>query len=449
VIQSASSIVFSPDWLVPIDSEPIHNGQLVIDRGTVIYIGRDLPTRYQSLPTVRLPNVAILPGLVNSHCHLEFSDLNEPIPAGDSFPDWIRSLLAYRRLQSANHLDDALALRRSAIQRGIRESYEAGVRWVVDMVTEPWDGDWITESIDAIDGQTAKSGPTWKPRTPIAIQSCFEVLDIVVGRFESAWSLANKQIDAPENVFLGKVGFAPHAPYTTSKRITQSCVEESRRSERLVTMHLAESMDEMQWINSRTGPFENLLGPMVSEDYWSNMGQVREHVKFLGNAWRATVAHGNYLCSEDLDFMAQRSNQIAIVHCPRTHAHFGHRYERRNHYPFAERLTQGVRHFLGTDSRASNPDLNVWSEAIHAHLDHPTIPSIDLLRMITLDAAEFLKIGDRYGRLQVGSQAALTAVSLNAIESRRSQLVSIETLYDQLLAPTSSTCPLERLSFVG
>ncbi len=79
------------------------------------------------------------------------------------------------------------------------------------------------------------------------------------------------------------------------------------------------------------------------------------------------VIHGNYLDAEELDYLAGRDN-FTVVYCPRTHSYFGHR-----RYPITELLRRGIRVALGTDSRASNPDLNLLSDLRHAARHHPEI----------------------------------------------------------------------------
>ena len=442
VISPQAPFAVQADWIVPVESSPVQNGSVVVDNGIIQFVGTQLPSKFHSIRRFNLAGFAILPGLINSHCHLEFSDLQAPIPVGSSFPDWIRNLLAYRNAKNIE--PEQLAMnRRDAIARGIQESYLAGVRWVVDMTTLPWSPTWITDSVNLLAKGAAYD---LTPGLPICIQPCIELLDIAPQRFELAMSLADKQGSAPESEWMGRMGYAPHAPYTTSRNVTKRSVELSQAEDRLVTMHLAESMEEMDWIQDRQGPFSELLGPIISQDYFGGLGQISEHVKLLTSAWRATIAHGNYLSSIDLNKLASHSANCAIVHCPRTHQFFGHRYLDMVHYPLAERMAVGVKHFLGTDSRASNPDLNLWNEAKQVRADHSTISSLQIIKMITTEAAEFLCIQDRYGSLSEGQPATLTAIKLPKFASIKSASACGENqvdLYDLLLASDSVSSPLE------
>src|SRR5262249_18301442 len=88
---------------------------------------------------------------------------------------------------------------------------------------------------------------------------------------------------------------------------------------------------------------------------------------------------------------------VSIVYCPRTHAAFGHAP-----YPLREYLAAGVRVALGTDSLASNPDLDVLAEARLVRRFFPDVPAADVIRMVTRDAAEALGWADVTGSLEGG-----------------------------------------------
>ena len=116
----------------------------------------------------------------------------------------------------------------------------------------------------------------------------------------------------------------------------------------------------------------------------------------------ALFAHGNYLPPN-----TRLPPNATVVFCPRTHAAFGH-----PPHPFRELMGQGVRIALGTDSLASNPDLNVLAEARFIHEHYPDVPGDQLLRMATLNGAEALGFGRMTGSLEAGKSADLVVLSL-------------------------------------
>lgn len=450
-------IVVRPDWLVPMERPPIHHGFLVLQDNQILYLGQDLPSQFENFPQIRLVDYAILPGLINSHCHLEFSDLSVPISAEKSFASWIQSVILHRST-AVPAPSERMSLRRAAIDQGITESYECGVRWIVDMTTSPWQAEWVETSVLAIAKATRSSVKhVWAPTIPISVQPCMELVDVNETRLEQTRSFAISHCEFQEQqraslsplcsmtevggdcsiCSLGRLGLAPHSPYTASIELARWSQHKSSEQHRLVAMHLAESPDEMQWLENQDGPFEDLMRPFLNARYLSGLGTITERLQCLSQSWRSLVVHGNYLTNSELATLGLASEKIAIVHCPRTHAHFGHRHSIDTRYPMRERMQMGVRHFLGTDSRASNPNLNLWSEAQLVRATQSEVSSLDILRMITTDPAEFLQLPGGIGRIQAGSQAGLTAVKLNKNKAA--------TIYDGLLSPETTTQPLEKV----
>src|SRR5690606_30197764 len=123
----------------------------------------------------------------------------------------------------------------------------------------------------------------------------------------------------------------------------------------------------------------------------------------LSQAPAALVVHGNDLKPAELDFIDQHRT-LTVVYCPRTHAFFN-----QPRHPFDVLLRRGAAVALGTDSRASNPDLSVWNE-VRWLLEHRS--DVDWqagLAMATIHGADALQRGD-LGRIEPGAASGLIAV---------------------------------------
>ena len=132
-----------------------------------------------------------------------------------------------------------------------------------------------------------------------------------------------------------------------------------------------------------------------------------DFLRVLAEAHRTLVIHGTYLDDEEIAFLAGHSARMSLVYCPRTHAWFGHRP-----YPLEKMLAAGVRVVLGTDSRASSPDLSVLAEMRHVAAKFPAVPRYEVLRMGTLLAAAALGYDAVTGSLEPGKYADLSVVAL-------------------------------------
>jgi cytosine/adenosine deaminase-related metal-dependent hydrolase len=169
-----------------------------------------------------------------------------------------------------------------------------------------------------------------------------------------------------------------------------------------VCIHLAETEAEQQLLEEKTGPFVPFLKEL---NVWNPDGLAPswDWVAWkLSRAPAALFAHANYL-SQSTHLPANST----VVYCPRTHAAFGHA-----DHPFRELIRRGVRVALGTDSLASNPDLDVLAEARFLHARYPDVPGEWLLSMATVNGACALGFGDVTGSLEPGKSADLVVVAL-------------------------------------
>ena len=371
-------------YVFPVDRPPIANGQATIAGGRVVAVGKNTSGQ----PAQDLGNVALLPGLINAHTHLEFSLLEKPLGRpGMSFPSWIDQVIAHRRELAERELDLA-AYRRRAISRGLQESAAAGVVAVGEIATPGW---------------PANSYEQGFPGTVF-----LELLGLSEERIEPLMTLARAHVESPTRA---NAGLSPHAPYTVHPKLLQQVCELSQQAKVPVAMHLAESIEELELLQSHSGGMVELLQSLGA---WFPSAVPRgirplEYLQTLSTAYRALVIHGNFLLQDEIDFLAARRDAMTVVYCPRTHAYFSH-----GHYPLAEMLAAGVRIAVGTDSRASNPDLSVLAELRHIAQHHPAVPREEILKMGTLHGAEGLGLASDLGTIGPGKRAEFCCVPLPA-----------------------------------
>lgn len=160
----------------------------------------------------------------------------------------------------------------------------------------------------------------------------------------------------------------------------------------------------MELLTSRTGPFVDFLSQL---GVWNPVGLGRLGQILVGTRRNdvTLLAHCNYLPQSEWKYIGGGGHYVA--YCPRTHAAFGH-----PPHPFREFLARGVRVCLGTDSLASNPDLDILAEARFVHSRYPDFPGDQLLRMVTLSGAEALGWADECGSLEAGKSADFVTIPL-------------------------------------
>ena len=377
--------------VVTMDGEPLANGAVAIEGNRITAVG--------SWPEVRAANVGevidlgervLLPGLINAHCHLDYTLLRDAIPPQPSFADWIQSINARKAALTA---DDYVR----SIQAGLAEAADFGTTTIANLEAFPELADkayatrmrtwWFAEMIDA--------------RTPVAPAT---VLD-------SLGKSASK---------LGGVGLAPHAPFTASKKLYAETAALSAQRNIPATTHLAESVEEMEMFRAGRGAlfdFMKSIGrPMEDCGQRTPLGlMLRSDV--LDERW--IVAHLNELAPGDFELLA-RGPRFHVVHCPRSHAYFGHA-------PFALQKLRalGFNIALGTDSLASNQDLSLFSEMRQLCATEPSLRADEILAMATANAAAALGQARALGRLRDGCFADLLAVPFaGGMEEATDEIIS-------------------------
>lgn len=376
---------------------------------------------------IDLGDCVVLPGLVNAHTHLEFSGLTAPLPYSQTFASWIRQVVYWRRGQSDLSTRAAIAL-------GLDESAHAGVTLLGEIATRDWDTPTALDMSDChLTGPPSQSPQLVVFREvlglkPDAIQAqmanacrhltvgtAYRVegeapVEPRVGEIATSQPRLGESLALPTNEWHPQwtAGLSPHAPYSVSREVFSEVLDLAMQSRCPVAMHLAETREELELLATGTGPLAELFTEwgLWSTGHRAAFRSPWEVLQQLSSLPRVLVIHGNYLTPEELDFLTGK-DQFSIVYCPRTHSYFQH-----DRYPLAELLKRGIRVALGTDSRASNPDLNLLSEVRHVAQQHPEIAPTTLLEMATSHGAEALGLGNSVGCIAPGLRSDLCVLQI-------------------------------------
>lgn len=376
-------------WIFTGVGSPLKDRYIVIARGRVEAITRHRP----DVPVREHFDCAVLPGLINAHTHLEFSHRTSPFGSpGQPFVSWLAQVIASRRAER----DLVTAEERHARwQAGYQELQRCGTCWAADIVT--------SETYRMV-GANYPDG-----NLPVRCVIFRELLGLASHHWPRLSEVARDHADWPGwNEWL-QPGWSPHAPYTVSFEFLQHLVQRAADAKLPLAMHLAESAEECQLLATGAGPLRDLL---ESVDAWNQaaFGAPRapaDYLSLLAKAPRVLVIHGNYLQPSDWQLLADNRDHMSLVFCPRTHAFFAHA-----EYPLADLLKLGVRVVLGTDSRATNPDLNVFEEMRFVAARFPAVEPSSIVRMASLWAAEALGCDEQFGSIVPGKRASLTLVRL-------------------------------------
>ncbi len=359
-------------WVLPVEGPAIERGALLIGPdGRIRAVGSDdaVPAP-ADVPVEDFGDALLLPGLINTHTHLELTGMGGQPPAAE-FAAWIRGL---REAKAARSPEAFLA----AARRGLADCWAAGVTTVADT----GDSGAVAQALADADGsgiayhEVFGPHPDQRDESMLGLQRQVERL----GRY------------AAERV---RLGVSPHAPYTVSGPLYAAAAAWARTMDLPMAVHLAESLAESRLLAGGEGPFA---------DAWRARGiplpapAGRTPVEWLDEhgvlTERTLCIHVVRASAADIGILARADAPIA--HCPLSNRAHGH-----GAAPLGALLAAGLRVGLGTDSVVSVGALDLLAEA-RAARELAGLDAARTLRLATIEGARALGLEDDVGSLRPG-----------------------------------------------
>ncbi|MDO8987070.1 MAG: amidohydrolase family protein, partial [Coriobacteriia bacterium] len=374
-------MLITADWIVPVTGEPIRNGAVLLSRGRIAELGpaNELIARNPDARIHNYPGCTLMPGLVNAHTHLAMSCLKGLIPS-QPFHEWLKHIpVAWNALS-----DDDIA---ASIAMGALRSIASGVVAVGDIAYGP-------ESI-SIAADTGLGGVFF-----------WEILGIELEGLPQALYDAEYPSD-PLRGCQGRLrcGISPHASYTSGPRLLQGTHKIAMAQSAAFAVHVAESPAEVELLMRGQGPLTRLSDRLAAGFEAPGITPVR-YLDRLGVLEQALAIHCTRVTPGDIGVLAAKAAGVAL--CPRSNA-----YLEGGSAPIRALADSGVALGLGTDSLASNSDLDLFEEARALQALEPSLSARRIIEIMTREGAAALGIAGRFGSIEPGRDAdfAIFAVS--------------------------------------
>ena len=379
-LDPSSPQILSADWLVVDGHTALRGGGVLVAHGRIQEVlaspvGVRAACRRHDLQAQGGAGI-LAPGWVNAHAHLELSHLVGELPRGTDFWTWVRALMKAKESTPSSQWD-------RSVRTGARRLLETGTTCVGD--------------IDSVG-----TGPI--PLSEVGLPGVHfsEILDAhdparVQSARKSVRALRHKEEDASKILR----GLAPHAGFTVSPTVLREVGAWAQASHGPVTIHWAETHEEVQWMRTGQGPMADWLGPSPmagSLEVFGQAGLLRPGT---------SLVHGNVPDPGDWQLIAAAG--ASVVHCPGSHGFF-----ERPPFPMQDALDAGVCVALGTDSWASNDDLHMGQEVRRLRGAFPFLSAREAFRMGTEWGARALGLQADTGRLDVGLCADAVRYSVQA-----------------------------------
>jgi aminodeoxyfutalosine deaminase len=380
-------VILRARTILPVSQPPIEDGAIVISGNKIRAVGswEDLKSDADE-KILDLGEVILLPGLVNAHCHLDYTDMAGELPPPKTFTDWIPLITAAKTAWSYSEYAHSWL-------HGAHQLLKTGTTTVADIEAMP---DLLPEVWDA---------------TPLRVFSFLEMTGIRARRDpKEILCEAVEKIDSLTHARCS-ASLSPHAPYSTLPELLRLTAGLARKKKWRITTHIAESAEEFEMFTNAHGKMFDWLKRNERDNSDCGLGSPIKHLarhKMLGE--NLIAAHVNLLAHGDAKLLGK--HRVHVAHCPRSHNYF-------KHPPFLrERLANaGVNLCLGTDSLATTrkigkqkPELNMFDEMRLLAASDKTISSQEILRMATINGARALGLAGEVGELSKNASADLITI---------------------------------------
>ncbi len=370
------------DAIYPVSSAPLPEGVIVLDdEGRIVRIDERGAHDPASLEIFR---GIIVPGFVNTHCHLELSHMKGKVPTGTSLIPFISKVVTMRGA-GAEEIEDA-------IRKADEEMYEAGIVAVGD----------ISNTTD-----TAAQ----KARSPIRYYSFVEMFDFLQEEwaereFHKYMAVFNEQSVESGN----EKSCVPHAPYTVSSALFAR-INAQNEAGCTVSIHNQETPPEDELFLQKEGAFLEFYAQFgISLDQFEASGQTAIHyaLQNMNPACRTLFVHNTLTQAADIRAAHQwAGSNVFWATCPNANLYIENRLP--NYQLFLDETAQLT---IGTDSLTSNWQLSVLEEMKTIARYQSYVPFDTLLRWATLNGAKALGFDEQLGSFEVGKTPGINLLSM-------------------------------------
>jgi aminodeoxyfutalosine deaminase len=374
--------------VLPVSQPPIREGAVLVSGRRVAAVGRwrDL-SAHTGRKAVDLGDAVLMPGLVNAHCHLDYTNMAGQLPPPKVFSDWLKLITETKAGWGySDYAESWLNGARMLIRTGTTSV--ADIEAVPELLPKVWGG------------------------TPLRVFSFLEMIGIKGYRQPRA--IVQEVVERIDSLkgFRGRASLSPHAPYSTVPELLRLSAQTARRRKWRLTTHLAESELEFEMFARGRGEMFDWLQRGGRDMSDCGLGSPVQHLERCGFLTeRLVAAHVNYLGRQDAALLGKR--KVHVVHCPRCHFYFHH-----DPFPLRRLVKAGVNVCLGTDSLASVykarrqiVELDLFEEMRTLARNEPSLSARKIVRMATLNGARALGLAGQIGELSEGSFADLVALS--------------------------------------
>lgn len=368
----------SADYIFPIASEPIKNGQISVDdHGTVLEV---------SNPSSIIPPTSdihfegiICPGFINTHCHLELSHMRAQLSEKAGMIQFIKEILSKRSSFSEQEIQNAIAAA---------------------------DAEMIKNGIVAV-GDISNNNDSFKQKSISSIfyHTFLEVFDFNPDKADEIFANA---LDLGKQLKQLSSSIVPHAPYSVSEKLFRLIAEEAVKKNSIISIHNQESLAESELFISHSGPMYEAFSKMgINMELIpkTKLNSLRTTIPKLPISQKILLVHNTFTSKEDIQWAKKilnpKSQNLFWCTCPNANLYIENKLPDYDLF-----IKENLKVTIGTDSLASNWSLSILDELKTIAKHYPQISLQTLLTWATKNGAEFLGL-NQLGTIEKGKRPGL------------------------------------------
>lgn len=366
------------NWIYPVSSAPIKNGVVTIDaEGVVIAV----ETSDAIEDTTEVYEGTIIPGFINTHCHLELSHMKGKVDTGTGLIPFITGVVQQRGASEAEI--------QAAIQQAEQEMYDNGIVAVGDISN-------VTDTFDQ------------KSKGNIRYYTFVEFFDFLQEQNTTAeFDKYKAAYDALELPSGHQKSCVPHAPYSVSPSLFQkiNTANKEINNVQTISIHNQETPPENELFESKSGGFVDFykgFGIELDEFKHTQSPSINYALKHMDKQHRTLFVHNTLTTEEDIKAAQNWSNQTFWATCPNANLYIENALP--NYQAF---LNTKAKVTIGTDSLTSNWELSILEEMKTISKFQSYVPFETLLKWATLNGAEALGFEEDFGSIEPGKKCGI------------------------------------------
>jgi aminodeoxyfutalosine deaminase len=378
---------FSADFLMDgINPPQLHKVITTDSKGKILLID---DVKNHDTSSIKFLKGMIIPGLINTHCHLELSHMKGMVPTGTTLIPFITDVVTKR----ATIPEDSIQI---AIKAADKEMFKNGIVAVGD----------ISNQLDT---------NTTKNRSKMHYHTFVEMFDFLQeGNAKATFDQYFPVYKSFKKSRKHKTSAVPHAPYSVSKNLFQLIAKTNAKNDITVSIHNQETKTENDLFIDKNSDFVTFFGKFgIDLSHFQPIGKSAIHyaLQHMDPLKRTLFVHNTMTTPQDIEAAKKWSKKVYWATCPNANLYIENRLPNYQYF-----LDADAQMTIGTDSLTSNWQLSILEEMKTIRKYQSFVPFQKLIEWATINGAQALGFDETLGSIEVGKTPGLNLLSGSAAD---------------------------------